>query len=119
MKTKKENIKKEVSRLKKLLSKHSDHMNIHISWNRKRKYNKIIIKNVSLLKEKGELQLMGIIYFTISKKNRPLMGQTMLLLDRGNNEISYTTFFVKKRPIEISYSWETGLRLMAISVNDY
>ena len=119
MNTKKENIKKEISRLKKLLSKHSDHVSIYISWNKKRKYNKITINNVILLKEKGLLHLVGIIYFTISKKHRSLMGQMMLLLDQNNNEISYTTIFIKKRDIEISYDWQTGLRLMAMTLNDY
>ena len=47
------------------------------------------------------------------------MGQMMLLLDQNNNEISYTTIFIKKRDIEISYDWQTGLRLMAMTLNDY
>ena len=119
MKTKKENIKKEISRIKRLLNKNSDYVNIYVSWNRKRKHNLIQIKDVILLKEKGSCKLIGIVYFTISQEKKLLMGQTMLLLDQNNKEISYTIFFTKKRHIEISYEWETGLRLMAIFINDY
>lgn len=119
MKTKRQNTKKEISRLKKLLSKRCDYVNIYISWNRKRKYNLIVIKDVPLLKEKGMLHLIGIVYFTISKREKSVMGQTMLLIDSNNQEISYTSYFIKKKSIEISYDWQTGLRLMATTLNDY
>lgn len=119
MKIKKLNTKREISRIKNLLNKNFDQVNIYVSWNRKRKHNKIIIKDVPLLKEKGILHLIGIVYSTVSKEEKSFMGQTMLLTDQNNKEISYTTLFTKERCIEISYDWETGLRLMAMTLNEY
>jgi hypothetical protein len=118
MDTQKQIIRKEVIRLSKLLSKRADHTILSLSWNRKTKNNMIQINDVLLLKEKGMCTLLGIVYFTVSKNNRIFVGQTMLLLDRNDKEISYTTLFLKKKKIEISYEWLQGLRLMATSLNE-
>lgn len=116
---KKKTLKKELSRVSKMLHKKYQ-VNFTISWNRKRKKNTIQTKDIVQLKENGECKLVGIVYFTVTGEKTLLIGQTMLLLDRNGKEISCTNFFIKKkRVIELSYLWEDGIRLMASSIVDY
>ncbi len=109
-------LKKEVNRVRKMLNKNNQ-INFSISWNRKRKHNKIQTKDIAQLKENGICSLIGIVYFTVTGDKTLLIGQTMLLLDANGKEISCTSFFIKqKRIIELSYSWDNSIGLLAISI---
>lgn len=115
---KKKSLKKEIERVSKLLNRNHQ-VNLTISWNRKKKNNLIHIKDIERLKERGQCKLIGIVYFTISGKETLLMGQTMLLLDMKGREISCTNFFIKKKTIvELSYTWEGGMKLLGMSITE-
>ena len=94
-------------------------VNFTISWNRKRKDNLVHIKYIDRLKERGHCILVGMVYFTIIGKETILMGQTMLLLDMKGKEISCTNFFIKKKTVvELSYTWEDGMKLLGMSITE-
>ncbi len=115
---KKKSLKKEIERVSKLLNKQHQ-VNFIISWNRKRKDNLVHIKYIERLKERGQCILVGMIYFTIIGKDKILMGQTMLLLDMKGKEISCTNFFIKKKTVvELSYTWENGMKLLGMSITE-
>jgi hypothetical protein len=115
---KKNSLKKELGRVSTLLNKNHQ-VNFIVSWNRKKKNNLIHIKDIERLKGRGQCILVGIVYFTISSKDTLLMGQTMLLLDMKGREISCTNFFIKKKTIvELSYTWEGGMKLLGMSISE-
>jgi|GEM_PF-5828699 len=115
---KKKFLEKELNRVSKLLNKQHQ-VNFTISWNRKRKDNLVHIKYIERLKERGQCILVGMIYFTIIGKDKILMGQTILLLDMKGKEISCTNFFIKKKTVvELSYTWENGMKLLGMSITE-
>ena len=115
---KKKSLKKEIKRVSKLLNR-KHQVNFTISWNRKRKDNLVHIKYIDRLKERGHCILVGMVYFTIIGKETILMGQTMLLLDMKGKEISCTNFFIKKKTVvELSYTWEDGMKLLGMSITE-
>ena len=116
MKTKEE-FKKEVLRIEELLNK-KFYVQMRIQWYENQEEKRIFVKNISVLRDKGNLEIVGIVYFTCFHEGEVFIGQLMLFLDEGQHEISCTIYFSENRYFELSSSWTTGIHLLGLEIND-